>query len=67
MITISNPLPDQAVPAANNEDHGMALHNIRQRLELAHGDDASLLTHTDEKSFYAVLTLPDSKGIGTQT
>jgi len=67
MMTISNPLPDQAVPAASKEDHGMALHNIRQRLELAHGDDASLLTHTDEKNFYAVLTLPDSKGIGTQT
>lgn len=62
MITISNPLPDKAAPVVNQEDHGMALHNIRRRLELAHGDSASLLTHTDDQRFYAVLTLPDSKG-----
>ncbi|MBT8062364.1 MAG: sensor histidine kinase [Gammaproteobacteria bacterium] len=67
MITIANPLPNEHSSQPRQEDHGMALNNIRQRLELAHGEHASLLTHTDDEHFYAVLTLPDSKGIEAQT
>lgn len=59
VITISNPVPppgDQA-PAPSG-GHGIALHNIRRRLELAHGDRANLITNRDADRYYAVLTLP---------
>ena len=36
----------------------MALINIRERLQLAFGPAASLITHQDDKQFFAVLSLP---------
>jgi sensor histidine kinase YesM len=36
----------------------MALANIRERLELAFGPAASLITHQDDEQFFAVLSLP---------
>ena len=55
VITICNPLgpPDHA-----SQGHGMALANIRERLELAFGSNASLITHQDKEQFFAVLSLP---------
>ena len=55
VITISNPLgPDGHM----SEGHGMALVNIRERLELAFGSTASLITHQNDEQFFAVLSLP---------
>lgn len=55
VITISNPVgPGKRV----NQGHGMALANIRERLELAFGPAASLITHQDNEQFFAVLSLP---------
>ena len=55
VITVCNPLgPDGHI----SEGHGMALVNIRERLELAFGSAASLITHQDDKQFFAVLSLP---------
>ena len=55
VITISNPVgPDGHISAG----HGMALENIRERLELAFGPSASLITHQDSEQFFAVLSLP---------
>jgi two-component system sensor histidine kinase AlgZ len=59
VMTLANPLG--AASAATEESarhHGMALRNIRSRLDLAYGERASLITHQDEKQFIAVLTLP---------
>jgi sensor histidine kinase YesM len=36
----------------------MALRNIRARLRLAYGEQATLVTHQDENTFFSVLTLP---------
>jgi hypothetical protein len=36
----------------------MALENIRERLRLAFGSRASLVTYNSEQMFYAVLSLP---------
>lgn len=59
IITISNPkAPPPGYQAGSAGDHGMALENIRTRLELAFTEGASLLTHEDENRFYAVLTIP---------
>jgi two-component system sensor histidine kinase AlgZ len=59
VITISNPLGDSADHGASRRPgHGMALDNIRRRLELAYGERASLLINQDASHFYAVLTLP---------
>ena len=55
VITISNPLGPGACGAAGN---GMALANIRERLELSFGPGASLITHQNEERFFAVLSLP---------
>lgn len=55
VITISNPLGPRAHVS---EGHGMALANIRERLELAFGPASSLITHQDDKQFFAVLSLP---------
>ncbi|NIM70273.1 MAG: sensor histidine kinase [Xanthomonadales bacterium] len=62
VITISNPLPAAAgaIPAAE-AGHGMALGNIRKRLELAYGGRASLVTEENEERFFAVLTLPHAQ------
>ena len=55
VITISNPLgPDGHI----SEGHGMALENIRERLELAFGPSAGLITQQDTEQFFAVLSLP---------
>lgn len=55
VITISNPLgPENHISPGN----GMALVNIRERLQLAFGSDASLITHQDDKQFFAILSLP---------
>jgi len=56
VITISNTLgPEEA----DNRGHGMALANIRERMELAFGPAASLITHQNEEQFFAVLSLPN--------
>lgn len=55
VITITNPLgPDEY----DHRGHGMALANIRERLELAFGPAASLITQQNEEQFFAVLSLP---------
>ncbi len=60
VITISNPLPaNNNDSSISNSSHGMALNNIRKRLELAFGERASLITSQDEEHFYSVLTLPN--------
>jgi two-component system sensor histidine kinase AlgZ len=59
VITISNPLPAAAdQPLRPQENHNMALRNIRARLRLAYGEQATLVTHQDENTFFSVLTLP---------
>ena len=55
VITIGNPL---APVAADTAGHGMAIRNIRDRLTLAFGNRATLLTEQDQSRFYAVLSLP---------
>jgi two-component system sensor histidine kinase AlgZ len=55
VITISNPL---APESSGTSGHGMAIRNIRERLLLAFGARASLLTNQDQEQFYAVLSLP---------
>ncbi len=55
VITISNPL---GPPARGAGGHGMALANIRERLELAFGANASLITHQNDQQYFAVLSLP---------
>jgi two-component system sensor histidine kinase AlgZ len=55
VITIGNPL---APEGSNTSGHGMAIRNIRERLSLAFGSRANLLTNQDEDRFYAVLSLP---------
>lgn len=55
VITICNPMgPDDH----QSQGLGMALANIRERLELAFGPAASLITHQDYEQFFAVLSLP---------
>ncbi len=55
VITISNPLgPEDHISPGN----GMALVNIRERLQLAFGSAASLITHQDDEQFFAILSLP---------
>jgi two-component system sensor histidine kinase AlgZ len=55
VITIGNPV---AAEECDTAGHGMAIRNIRERLSLAFGSRASLLTSQDEEQFYAVLSLP---------
>ena len=55
VITIGNPL---APDGLSRGGHGMALRNIRERLALAFGPRASLLTNKDKDQFYAVLVVP---------
>lgn len=62
VITVSNPVSETVQNLSKPaKGHGMALVNIRRRLELAFGERASLLTHNDESHFYAVMTLPIEK------
>jgi two-component system sensor histidine kinase AlgZ len=61
VITITNPLgPDEY----DNRGHGMALVNIRERMELAFGPAASLITEQNEEQFFAVLSLPYVENTG---
>ena len=55
VITIRNPLGPHD---HNSGGHGMALANIRERLGLAFGPTASLVTHQNDEQFFAVLSLP---------
>ncbi len=55
VITICNSLGPED---HDSSGHGMALANIRERLELAFGPAASLITHQDDEQFFAVLSLP---------
>ena len=55
VVTICNPVgPDEHI----SEGHGMALENIRERLALAFGPVASLITHQNDEQFFAVLSMP---------
>ncbi len=55
VITVCNPLgPNEN----DSKGHGMALANIRERLELAFGPTAGLITHQNDEQFFAVLSLP---------
>ena len=58
VLTLSNPVAADRPEAESGRHHGMALRNIRSRLELAFGEDASLVTLMDDNRFIAVLTLP---------
>lgn len=55
VVTIVNPV---AAPGSKTGGHGIALENIRERLELAFGPRASLLTNQDAEKFYTVLSVP---------
>lgn len=55
VITIGNPV---APEGADKPGHGLALANIRERLSIAFGGRASLLTNQDSERFYAVLSFP---------
>ncbi len=55
VVTIANPVAAQGSIAGG---HGMALDNIRERLRLAFGSRANLLTYENSEQFYAVLNLP---------
>ena len=55
VVTISNPLAPEELDTSG---HGMAMRNIRERLSLAFGARASLLTSQDAEQFFAVLSLP---------
>jgi len=55
VVTIANSV---ASGGSSTKGHGMALENIRERLRLAFGSRASLVTYNSEQMFYAVLSLP---------
>jgi two-component system sensor histidine kinase AlgZ len=55
VITIGNP---NAAAEWDSGGHGMAIENIRERLQLEFGSRANLLTNQDTDQFYAVLSLP---------
>jgi two-component system sensor histidine kinase AlgZ len=55
VITIGNPIVAQG---SESSGHGMAIDNIRERLQLAFGSSANLLTNQDADQFYAVLSVP---------
>ena len=55
VITIGNPT---APYDADKPGSGLALRNIRERLKLAFGGRASLITNRDSERFYAVLSFP---------
>ncbi len=55
VITIGNPI---AAEGSEQDGHGMAIENIRERLQLAFGSRANLLTNQDADQFYAVLSVP---------
>ena len=55
VITIGNPI---AAGGSESGGHGMAIDNIRERLQLAFGSRANLLTNQVADQFYAVLSVP---------
>jgi two-component system sensor histidine kinase AlgZ len=55
VVTIGNPV---AAEGSKSSGHGMALANISERLQLAFGSRARLLTNQDADHFYTVLSLP---------
>ena len=55
VVTIGNPV---AAKGTESSGLGIALDNIRERLQLAYGSRASLLTNQDSENFYTVLSLP---------
>jgi two-component system sensor histidine kinase AlgZ len=55
VITIGNPI---VAEGSESRGHGMAIDNIRERLQLAFGSRAKLLTNQDADQFYAVLSVP---------
>ncbi|MEE8338759.1 MAG: histidine kinase [Xanthomonadales bacterium] len=55
VITIGNPIAAEGLESGG---HGMAIDNIRERLQLAFGSRANLLTNQDADQFYAVLSVP---------
>lgn len=55
VITIGNPV---APEGADKPGHGIALENIRERLKIAFGGRAGLITNQDSERFYAVLSFP---------
>lgn len=55
VVTIGNPV---AAEGSNSSGHGMAMANIGERLQLAFGPRASLLTSQDSDNFYTVLSVP---------
>jgi sensor histidine kinase YesM len=64
VITISNPIPGSTSGLTfSTRGQGMALGNIRNRLELAFDEHASLITSQTEEQFFAVLKLPNDPNI----
>lgn len=55
VVTVANPVAANGTTASG---HGMAIENIRERLHLAYGSRASLVTYENSEQFYAVLSLP---------
>lgn len=55
VITITNPVTAGGQVVAG---HGLAMPNIRDRLRLAYGSRASLVTYHNDEQFYLVLSLP---------
>jgi len=55
VVTIGNPV---AAEGSKSGGHGMAMANIGERLQLAFGPRASLLTSQDADNFYTVLSVP---------
>jgi two-component system sensor histidine kinase AlgZ len=55
VITIGNPIAPEGF---DKPGHGLALANIRERLKLAFGNRANLITNQDSERFYAVLSFP---------
>lgn len=55
VVTIVNPVAVEGSKASGN---GIALENIRERLQLAFGARATLFTNQDGEHFYTVLSVP---------
>lgn len=59
VITIANPVaPKGHVVPVHMLGHGMAIPNIRDRLRLAYGSRAGLVTYHNDEQFYVVMSLP---------
>jgi len=58
-ITINNPIPEAGLRIAYDGGHGLALDNIRQRLQHRFVAGASLVTRQQNQQYQVVLTLPN--------